>query len=577
MKNCLIPFFGTVLLLMACGDEVTNISEYGGADTVKAFKDLGKCDKSAIGKFVYVSDSVKVYACTDDGWTAVTGTDGSNGKNGTNGKNGKDGADGKDGTDGKSCTMTAFKDGSGFDVICDGKSIGSVKNGADGADGKDGSNGKDGTSCSVAKAEDSDDAVVTCGKTSVTIHNGVDGKPGAPGTKGTDGTNGTDGANGSDGASCKIVSDMDGVVQIQCGEGKNATTTKLYKAICGTKPYDPEKSFCTEEGEANPLCDGKTYDVKKKFCSEKKLVDLCGGESYDPSKEFCNEDEVHPLCNGKKYDPATYECVNGEPVEVLKSCGDELYNAHAKFCFNNKTYPLCNGEEYDVELETCENGKKVVVYEKCGDEKYKVADADHLFCAEFVDKTTEEKTYQIYKYTTIEVKSKDYSETWMAENLNYETENSRCYENKESNCEIYGRLYSLAAAKDACPNGWRLPSLADWEGLIYAVNKLDQTSETKNNAGEVLKSSEKWGDTGNGSDLYGFSALPGGARAFINGVYFEGGLGLDAYFWSSRNSGKCVHLVNESTAQNKVIEASIEDMSPNSQFSVRCIKNAESN
>ena len=58
MKNCLIPFFGTALLLMACGDEVTNISEYGGADTVKAFKDLGKCDKSAIGKFVYVSESV---------------------------------------------------------------------------------------------------------------------------------------------------------------------------------------------------------------------------------------------------------------------------------------------------------------------------------------------------------------------------------------------------------------------------------------------------------------------------------------------------------------------------------------
>ena len=200
MKNCLIPFFGTALLLMACGDEVTNISEYGGADTVKAFKDLGKCDKSAIGKFVYVSDSVKVYACTDDGWAAVTGTavSGKNGSNGTNGKNGKDGADGKDGTDGKSCTMTAFKDGTGFDVICDGKSIGSVKNGADGADGKDGSNGKNGTSCSVAKAEDSDDAVVTCGKTSVTIHNGVDGKPGAPGTKGTDGTNGTNGTNGSD-------------------------------------------------------------------------------------------------------------------------------------------------------------------------------------------------------------------------------------------------------------------------------------------------------------------------------------------------------------------------------------------
>ena len=271
-----------------------------------------------------------------------------------------------------------------------------------------------------------------------------------------------------------------------------------------------------------------------------------------------------------------YECVNGEPVEVLKSCGDELYNVHAKFCFNNKTYPLCNGEEYDVELETCENGKKVVVYEKCGDEKYKAVDADHLFCAEFENKDTEEKTYQIYKYTTIEVKSKDYSETWMAENLNYETENSRCYENKESNCEIYGRLYSLAAAKNACPNGWRLPSLADWDGLIYAVNELDQNPDAKNNAGEVLKSSKIW-NIGEGSDLYGFTALPGGARAFIEGVYHEGGLGTDAYFWSSRNSGMCVHLINQTTHQNNVNEASIEDFSPNSQFSVRCIKNVEKN
>ena len=538
MKNCLIPFFGTALLLMACGDEVTNISEYGGADTVKAFKDLGKCDKSAIGKFVYVSDSVKVYACTDDGWAAVTGTavSGKNGSNGTNGKNGKDGADGKDGTDGKSCTMTAFKDGTGFDVICDGKSIGSVKNGADGADGKDGSNGKDGTSCSVAKAEDSDDAVVTCGKTSVTIHNGVDGKPGAPGTKGTDGTNGTNGTNGSDGASCKIASDVDGVVQIQCGEGKDATTTKLYKAICGTKPYDPEKSFCTAEGEA------------------------------------------YPLCNGKKYDPAMYECVNGEPVEVLKSCGDELYNAHAKFCFNNKTYPLCNGEEYDVELETCENGKKVVVYEKCGDEKFKIADADHLFCAEFENKTTEEKTYQVYKYTTIEVKDKDYSETWMAENVNYKTDDSYCYNGVDKNCKTYGRLYAWDDAQNVCPNGWRMPSLDEWHILFDVVGG----TSADNISGKVLKSVEGWkydSPATTGSDKYGFTALPGGLQVYDGGMFMFDGIDTDAVFWTSSGSG------SDGTGPNAVyvrisydkVTANISSFLKESRVSVRCIKNAESN
>ena len=540
MKKYLLPLFGMALYFTACEDELAPVSG-SAAETVTSFSDLSECNKKIIGKFVYVSDSVKVYACTDDGWAAVTGAavSGKNGSNGTNGKNGKDGNDGKDGKDGKSCTMTPFKDGSGFDVICDGKSIGSVKNGADGVKGKDGtngSNGKDGTSCSVAKAADSDDVVVTCGDKSVTIHNGVDGKPGAPGTKGTDGTNGTDGTKGSDGASCKIASDVDGVVQIQCGEGKDATTTKLYKAICGTKPYDPEKSFCTAE------------------------------------------DKVYPLCNGKKYDPATYECVNGEPVEVLKSCGDELYNAHAKFCFNNKTYPLCNGEEYDVELETCENGKKVVVYEKCGDEKFKIADADHLFCAEFENKTTEEKTYQVYKYTTIEVKDKDYSETWMAENVNYKTDDSYCYNGADKNCKTYGRLYAWDDAQNVCPNGWRMPSLDEWHILFDVVGG----TSADNISGKVLKSVEGWkydSPATTGSDKYGFTALPGGLQVYDGGMFMFDGIDTDAVFWTSSGSG------SDGTGPNAVyvrisydkVTANISSFLKESRVSVRCIKNVEKN
>lgn len=536
MKNCLIPFFGIALLLMACGDEVTNISEYGGADTVKAFKDLGKCDKSAIGKFVYVSDSVKVYACTDDGWTAVTGTDGSNGSNGTNGKNGKDGADGKDGTDGKSCTMTAFKDGTGFDVICDGKSIGSVKNGADGADGKDGSNGKDGTSCSVAKAEDSDDAVVTCGDKSVTIHNGVDGKQGEPGTPGTKGADGTNGSNGADGVSCKIASDENGIVQIQCGEGKDATSTKLYKAFCGSKPFDPEKSFCMADGS------------------------------------------VYPLCNGKTYVPDTDECVDGVVVQFIKSCGDELYNVHEKFCVNDKTYDLCDGESYDIELEECVEGKKTVVYEKCGDEKLKIADADHLFCAEFENKTTEEKTYQVYKYTTIEVKDKDYSETWMAENVNYKTDDSYCYNGFDKNCKTYGRLYAWDDAQNVCPNGWHMPSSDEWHILFDAVGSIS----ADNISGKVLKSVEGWKydkPTTTGSDKYGFTALPGGLQVYDGGMSMFDGIDTDAVFWTSSGSG------SDGTGPNAVyvrisydkVTANIGAFSKKSRASVRCIKNAESN
>ncbi|MCL2219660.1 MAG: hypothetical protein FWC23_06550, partial [Chitinispirillia bacterium] len=34
------------------------------------------------------------------------------------------------------------------------------------------------------------------------------------------------------------------------------------------------------------------------------------------------------------------------------------------------------------------------------------------------------------------------NQTWMAENLNYKTGKSWCYDNKDGNCQKYGRLYN---------------------------------------------------------------------------------------------------------------------------------------
>ncbi len=57
---------------------------------------------------------------------------------------------------------------------------------------------------------------------------------------------------------------------------------------------------------------------------------------------------------------------------------------------------------------------------------------------------------------------------WLAENLQVDTEEgSVCYESDAAHCETYGRLYTWAAARQACQSlGWRLPTMEEWISLI---------------------------------------------------------------------------------------------------------------
>ena len=117
--------------------------------------------------------------------------------------------------------------------------------------------------------------------------------------------------------------------------------------------------------------------------------------------------------------------------------------------------------------------------------------------------TRDNKTYKTVKIGT---------QTWMAENLNYEAKGSKCYDNKPDNCKKYGRLYDGETAKTACPKGWHLPSVTELSKLLHYVDGTSGTeivyeSET---AGKYLNATSGWNENGNGTDKFGFSALPGG-------------------------------------------------------------------
>jgi uncharacterized protein (TIGR02145 family) len=137
------------------------------------------------------------------------------------------------------------------------------------------------------------------------------------------------------------------------------------------------------------------------------------------------------------------------------------------------------------------------------------------------------------------------TQTWMARNLNYNAEGSKCYGNDPNNCGIYGRLYNWATAmalpsncnssscsfqigakhRGICPSGWHIPSDAEWQTLVDFAGK---------SSGKKLKAKNGWKSdgekSGNGDDTYGFAALPGGF-SFSDGFFSV--VGDIGHWWSA--------------------------------------------
>ena len=165
------------------------------------------------------------------------------------------------------------------------------------------------------------------------------------------------------------------------------------------------------------------------------------------------------------------------------------------------------------------------------------------------------------------------NQVWMAQNLNYADSagtpslkgNNWCVDNDTANCNVAGRLYTWAAALEVCPDGWHLPAAGEWSSLIDAIGNA-KTS------GGLLKSTTGWGNGGhgvNGTDDYGFSALPAGIWRGTGEKFYNDGFG--ALFWSSTEDGEfgayALSLWDESNLAD--LDYFIKDLGA----SVRCIKN----
>jgi len=195
----------------------------------------------------------------------------------------------------------------------------------------------------------------------------------------------------------------------------------------------------------------------------------------------------------------------------------------------------------------------------------------------------------------------------------------------QANCTKYGKLYdwktvmifpdkcnTTSSASDTdcaiktphqgiCPDGWHIPSNEDWVELLLYVDSENggdgylsppypYYSKT---AGKYLKTTSGWDEykkyeyidgigstfigiqSGNGTDAYGFKALPGGHGSFYSGKFTFGNGGSAGHWWNAAELGSG----SATAATIQYISSSYEGVSiddGNSKAmmrSVRCVKN----
>lgn len=160
-------------------------------------------------------------------------------------------------------------------------------------------------------------------------------------------------------------------------------------------------------------------------------------------------------------------------------------------------------------------------------------------------------------------------QVWFAENLNYATSISWCYDSLTSNCNVYGRLYSRANLNDSlCPTGWHVPTKEEWFGLFATLGGREF-------AGGKMKSTSLWSGLNYGAtNESGFTAIGAGGRYSYGGptLGFHN-LGVNAWWWSSTidNLGR---IFRTSVYNNGETADTLTYNFPASvAYSCRCIKN----
>ncbi|NCA77814.1 MAG: hypothetical protein EOM90_15910 [Alphaproteobacteria bacterium] len=190
-------------------------------------------------------------------------------------------------------------------------------------------------------------------------------------------------------------------------------------------------------------------------------------------------------------------------------------------------------------------------------------------------------------YNTVQIGT----QCWLKENLNIgtringtqeQTDNQviekYCYDDLESNCNIYGGLYqwnelmqytTLQGVQGLCPTGWHIPTNDEWYAVTDYLGGANAAGGKMKSTGTIQAGTGLWYHPNTATtNETGFTSVPGGNRKDSDGSFDA--IGGNSKMWSSYES-------NSASACSRYMyydqgKVGINCVAKGNGFSVRCLK-----
>ena len=384
-----------------------------------------------------------------------------------------------------------------------------------------------------------------------------------------------------------------------------------------TEKYDGAVAF-VKEGSTAFKCEDGRWENKGEYYANNDAIKNCTAKREGEVAYIVDEDKSLVCQDGKWVNSSNVSsssswtpeggigsCSSKVPEPAEGTSSSDVSSSSVESSSSSSVTPQSCSGETSVSSNSTKSSSSVVPSSSSVASSSSVQSSSSIVVA-MPCKTDEEDNceYGILKdsrdgqeYRTVKIGD----QVWMAENLNYaytdvpfdnrgytSDSTSWCLDNDPANCAKYGRFYTWTAAMDSvgewstngkgcgygktcsvasagsttlvrgiCPEGWHLPREAECKVLFTA------TVEGSSMAG--LKSATGWSSSGNGTDTFGFSALPAG-WSYHGGYSREGD---NAYFWSSTEY-KSNNAYGMGLSYD-IYYVNVE-LSKDYGFSVRCVK-----